>query len=121
MTYILIFIAAFSNAIMDTLRHHFDKSVFKNLNQQFWNAAVSHTNKYKNGDSKLGRKYPKCLSPLTDIFSDAWHIFKIIMIVAIIIGFSITKQFQFSDLLIHWAIWFATFEIFYSHILISKK
>lgn len=118
--YILIFIAAFSNAVMDVLQHKFSSSVFKNFNPKFWNPTISWTNKYRNGKKENGRKYPSFLSGVTDTFSDAWHIFKLIFILSIITGFCLENSFRLENIPILFAIWGVTFKAFYAVILIRK-
>ena len=69
------------DAIMDTLRDHFSVSIFSKLTPNFWNPTVSWTNKYTNNDPKNGHKYIKILGikvNTLDVFSDAWHILKLI-------------------------------------------
>jgi uncharacterized membrane protein YbjE (DUF340 family) len=111
--YILIFIIALSSAVMDTLKDKFSVSIFKNLNPYFWNPAESWKNKYKNRDKTQGKKYPEYLSGLTDSFSDAWHIFKFLIVVCIIIGFSIEKDFNIYYTIIYWLEYGLVFKLFY--------
>ncbi len=66
MSYILLIFAAFFNAVMDTLAHHYSTSVFKNKDQEFWNPNVSW-------------KFAKFL-PYTKYRVDAWHLSKSMMI-----------------------------------------
>jgi hypothetical protein len=58
------------NAVMDTLSHHYSKSIFVKYNPQFWNPQISWRNKYIDGDYTKGRNR-KII-----IFTDAWHLFK---------------------------------------------
>ncbi len=73
---ILIILAAISEAIMDTLQFHYDKSIFKsNPKQYFWNPLISWANKYKQD-----LKTPRFIGS-TSLFvfaTDAWHLFKFI-------------------------------------------
>jgi len=77
---ILWILAAMCNAIMDTLVHHFDTSIFKNKDRMFWDPAISWRNKYVDRDStKSIRKLWIFDYPVA--FTDAWHFFKSLMIV----------------------------------------
>lgn len=63
---ILICIAAFLNAVMDTLQFHFFISKFKNLDMKFWNPESSWK-----VDPLPGTKYKP----------DAWHLSKSLCII----------------------------------------
>lgn len=81
-------LATASNAVMDTLVHHYKGSVFEKLNPLFWNPAESWKNKYKNGDHTKGAKFPGS----TTIFvflTDAWHFFKFIQINSYLVSISL--------------------------------
>ena len=71
---ILIVGAAFSNAVMDTLQFHYQKSIFSgaSYNQEFYNPKISWRNKWKNGDRQQGEKFPGS-STCFVLFTDAWH------------------------------------------------
>lgn len=107
---ILIIVAAISNAMMDTLDHNFDNSVFRNLDENFWRKSKGYLNKYKERVKENGRKYPEFISGITDTFSDAWHIVKFCLILCIVIGFSIEKDFCIYDPIIYLIIWGAIFK-----------
>lgn len=66
-------LAGFFNAIMDTLVHRYDNSVFKAQNKFFWDPAFSWVNKYK-----VNSKKPKFFLSTTLLvwLTDAWHLFK---------------------------------------------
>lgn len=74
---VLFIIAAISNAIMDTLTHHFSTSIFKNKKAIWWDPSISWKNKYVDGDPNK----PQRTIPVA--FTDAWHLFKSIMIVCL--------------------------------------
>lgn len=112
MTYliiILLFIAAFASATMDTIRYRWDRTIFSRVNKNSWfykwaNPAVSHKNKYFLtkflGDNKfinyliyLGTFLLK--NPLV-IFTDLWHAMKFIMLNSFFL--IIIKSFLFLDL-----------------------
>lgn len=112
-------LAAVCNAIMDICSHKFTKSIFaikkdfkflfikinKHVWWSWWNAQYSWRNKYVNADPYYGRKklwdtkinYPVQLT-------DAWHLFKTLMITFSVIAivmplskiFTITNMFWFD-------------------------
>ena len=68
-------ISAISKTISDTLAFRFKKSIFKNLNEDWWNPSKSWRNMYKNGKRSDGPKY----FGSTTIFkftTDAWNMFE---------------------------------------------
>lgn len=82
---ILIFfaLAGMCNAIMDTLDHHHDKSIFSKFkrNTMWWNFHEGWRNKYIDRDPKKGRvKWIGNINKPVQI-TDAWHFFKMLMIV----------------------------------------
>tara|TARA_Y100000361_G_scaffold145150_1_gene153997 strand:- start:10 stop:384 length:375 start_codon:yes stop_codon:yes gene_type:complete len=75
MLFIFFFLAAFSEAVMDTLQFHYYRSIFSSLNPIFWNPKLSWKNKYTLGNPGLGPKFVGS----TTIFvftTDGWHLFK---------------------------------------------
>lgn len=71
----LLLISSVSFAVMDSLQHHYNSSIFKKFNNVFWNPAYSWRNKYKLGNPKLGEKFPGSTTVFV-MFTDAWHLFK---------------------------------------------
>lgn len=70
-----IMLGGAADGYVDVLRSRYPcfKELHPNANDQFWNPAKSHTNKYKNGDYKQGEKFflsTSLLSPLTDGYHD---------------------------------------------------
>jgi len=94
-----LILAAIFNAMMDTLTHHFDTSVFKGLNPKWWNPNVSW--QYNNNFLGIVRL-------------DAWHLAKFGMIgsicMAMISYHQILGNFSIFVLPIIWSV---TFETFY--------
>jgi hypothetical protein len=74
LTVICLMVAAVGKAAMDTLRFHFDRSIFSRWeNQYFVDPAISWRNKYKNHDPAQGERFPGS----TTIFvftTDLWHL-----------------------------------------------
>ena len=78
---LVFFIAGASNGIMDACTHKHEHPLIKD--RQFWNnhpVTGSHLNKYVNRDPKQGRRklFWKINYPVA--FTDAWHLFKSIML-----------------------------------------
>ena len=126
--FLLILISSASKAIMDTLQFHYDTSVFKNVkNQNWWNPAVSHLNKYKNRDSRQGRRFFGSTTFLV-FLTDAWHFFQEIfldtLIFSILLGININVTFKWWYWLVAYLlikiVMGSFFELFYS-IILKKK
>jgi hypothetical protein len=84
--YVSIVISAMSEAAMDTLQFHYDKSIFNQAkyNQTFWNPIISWKNKWKDDTYKTEK-----FMGSTTIFvfvTDAWHLLKFIKNSFIFIG-----------------------------------
>jgi hypothetical protein len=89
-SYLLIFLAAFCNSIMDKVDHHFSTSIFSNIKSKklrlWFNEDKGWLNKYVDRDYSKGRikweifgvKFNKPVQ-----ISDAWHFFKMWMIIFI--------------------------------------
>ena len=121
-SYILFALAAICNAVMDTLVHHYNKSIFTKLNAWFWDATISWTNKYIDHLPTKGLRmliwkihYPVQLT-------DAWHLFKSIMIVLLVLGAVLYEPLLGIgwDFLTIGIIWNLTFNLFYNKILRKK-
>lgn len=92
--------AGFGKALRDTLAHHFETSIFRNLNPQFWNPVLSGANKWKNGDRTQGEKF-KFSSTLLVSFTEAWHIGETINVAFLILG---TGLLVYSGIGLLWAL-----------------
>jgi len=82
----LVTISAQMDAVMDTLWHHYGKSIFRNMNRMFWDPKISWRNKYVDHKPSEGRIKWKILGisinkPVQ--ISDGWHIAKTIKIVCL--------------------------------------
>ena len=124
----LIFLAcaAMCNAVMDTCEHHYYKSIFKPYNREYWDGTMSWLNKYKANNVKYGRRkliyninYPVQLT-------DAWHLFKMLMIIFIVLSIvtfssniTMTWYTYTIVILIFGITWNSIFSIFYNRILIK--
>lgn len=116
-------LAAMCNSVMDTITHHYYRSIFykpQSLNNDkwnnFWNPELSWKSAF--------------IIPLTHYKLDAWHLFKSLMIIfqGIAIIFAWTDNppfienfwFNCSVLIIMGFLWNLTFNIFYNKILIIR-
>jgi len=125
MVYSLIFLvlAAISNSVMDTLQFHFETSVFSELNKNYWNPNISWRNKYINGDTKLGRIKILWIFDKPVLLTDAWHLFKSLMITFLFLSiftFNIKLNYWYTILIlfvVYKVIWGIYFEAFYKFIL----
>jgi hypothetical protein len=71
---VFILFSAFGKAVCDAIAHHFNESVFKNMDENFWNPVKSGGNKWKNGDRSQGEKF-LFSSTILVTFTEGWHIF----------------------------------------------
>jgi hypothetical protein len=98
-------LAAFLNAIMDTLEEgHFNNSIFKNLNQKFWFKYES----WKYAKKIIG--YPL----------DAWHICKTLMIICLAGAVAPSVTFfpnYWLNFLALGGMWNLIFNVLYNHLL----
>lgn len=76
-TIILLICSFVSKAVKDTLVHHFGISIFRNLNPRLWDASLSGSNKWKNGDKSQGERF-FLSSTLLVWWTDWWHRFDIL-------------------------------------------
>lgn len=138
-TTLLIVLAGISNAIMDTIAHHWSKSIF-NCNHlkhpklfHFFHKEGWRW-KYNLWEPSEGRLQWKVLGISFDApvqFLDAWHFFKMIQLFCLfgaIVIFPINElvdmfPYRWMDLMFYWAalgtIYIQTFNIFYNQILIK--
>lgn len=76
---ILMLIIGITSGTMDTLAHHFSTSIFAGIDDQFFDPAISWTNKYKNCDPTQGEAFLFASTWLSWI-TDAWHMAKFMML-----------------------------------------
>jgi len=122
-SFILVILASISNAIMDTLVHHHDTSIFKNHKTGFWSDAltVSWKNKYINGEPIKGRTKLFWIINIPSTFTDGWHLMKSSMIVFLIASIVLYKSLFgiFIDFVLIGFVWNLVFNFFYNVILIK--
>lgn len=120
--------AAICNAVMDVLAFKYKRSIFKNMNPNFWNPSISWRNKYKDNDERKG---PAFLGSTTFLVftTDAWHLFQFLSNSFIILGilfivnmmYDLNWWMYLSGFVILKTIWGFVFETFYEHIFRVKK
>lgn len=106
-TLILISVAAFFKAVADKVDHHFDTSIFKNLNPNFWDRDISSEKAKRIFNYKI----------------DAWHLSQSAMIICMIVAWSLhNKSFiaWYWQVLIAGTVWNLVFNLFYNKILSRK-
>jgi len=132
---ILIMFAAIAMAMQETLKDHFTTSIFSKLNPQFWNASISHANKYIRGNKANGRTKMWAFGftftkPVQ--LTDAWHPVKSTSIVAFVCAIVFYKPLAIPFLIQHVSAWLAyvgeiatygtvfnlTFKLFYKKLFI---
>jgi len=129
LTAILIILAAICNSVMDICSHKYQQSIFywKYFNDQFWDATISWKNKYYLGKVSNGRRkvrigYLQFNYPVQ--ITDAWHLFKTIMIFAFIGAIATCPTQNIKESLfvfiVGGIIYNCTFSLFYKLILIRK-
>lgn len=112
-----------SEAIMDTLNFHYENSIFRKLNPQFWDIRISYENK-----NKPKNKIIRTLTRTVLVgFTDFWHFFKMLktffqLIILIFVYIYSTNICMYIVLLITTTIISKIFfELFYSKIFINNK
>lgn len=132
---IFLVLASICNALIDTCQFHFEQSMIhlpgrKKWNQ-WWNPLESWKNKYKGRNYKLGRRMVTLFGRETPIkyptnFTDAFHCFKTLMIVFIIIAITVFSILEYKTIherllfiIILGAAWNVTFTLVYN--ILSNK
>jgi hypothetical protein len=101
-------LAGVFKAMADTLQHHFDSSIFKNLNPKWWNPAESWEH--------VG------FIPLTEYRADGWHLANSGMIIFFTLAASIHEPYfkWYIELPAGGAIVIMSFNLFYNRIFRKK-
>lgn len=101
-SFMFFILASACNAIMDKITHHYHLSIFRDLNnEKWWNAEISWRNKYVDGDPSKGRvKWFWGINKPVQI-TDAWHFFKMLMIVFLCssIGIAFVSSIAYKNFL----------------------
>ena len=126
-TIILIMIASICNAIQDILAHHHSISIFGKYKKGFWSDATQESWKEKyidwDGGNRNRKKWIFGLFNLPVQFTDAWHLFKSLMVVLFVLAIVLYKPFFgiLIDFFVLGAIWNLEFLSFYNKILVVRK
>lgn len=118
---LLILAAAFCNRVMDTLKDHYNDSIFSTLDPTFWDANTSWKNKYVDRDPRKERTFWRLFSiPKLNfvgikvvkpaIISDGWHLSKFVMQLCIANALGILTV-QYIGLPLFFAMWYFGFEV----------
>ena len=85
---LLVIAASISEAIMDTIQFHYERSIFKldpiKYNPLFWDASISWQNKYKENSMTEPKFYGS--KTIFVFLTDAWHFFKFLRNLFLFIG-----------------------------------
>lgn len=108
LTLIFIFIASIFNAICDTLKDHFQSSIFSNLNPNWWDPAVTA--------NTMGNF-------LGIVRLDAWHLSKYGWMLSWVaaVGITILYPITIWEVVCMPFVWSLGFELFYSYIFKLNK
>ena len=136
MVYSILFwcLAAICNAIMDTITHHWDESIFAEnkgiitRREQWWNPDYSWKNKYVDKDPR--KPIRKIFKSFDIPFTDAWHTFKSLMIIFLVVSLVFSWcsgppllniwWVYLLDFILLGVIWNTIFNLFYNHLLKEK-
>ena len=111
----LLIISGISKAIQDTLMFHFETSVFKNTNPNFWDPNKSWQNKYLISNNKfISWLFQNPLVSLTD----GWHLFGLIRNFTMFASIPVISGNWWLFLL--YPIFTGTFHIFFTWIFKTK-
>jgi hypothetical protein len=119
---ILVILSGIAEAVIDTLNFHYYDSIFRSMNQFWWNPEWSWMNKY----SDVKSMSPRFFGSVTFLVwtTDAWHLFKSIRSSALWTGSCLAGAWCSSY---HWSVFIGmivaivllnrlVFELFYSKV-----
>ena len=119
LTALLLIVSFSAYAVMETLKYHYWKSIFKDMDMYYWNPVYSWTKKYN-----IDRKTPKFFGSTTFLvaFTDAHHLFQFIFLNSWILSLSINIEtfawyWNFIGIRIIYSI---VFNLLFDKILIKK-
>jgi hypothetical protein len=125
---VFLSLAAVTNAAMDELQFHFDKSIFSKMesHRKWLDPKISWHNKWKNGDSTQGEAFWGSSTVFCG-FTDAWHFFKGLMISCFVLAIMIPVARLVSLRWYFWVLIFFglnllygfVFELFFSKLFLS--
>lgn len=122
-------LAAGANATMDVLSFRYERSVFAAFpaQRQWLDPRVSWTNKWKDGDPKLGEAFPLSSTALVGL-TDAWHLAKSGMLLCLCLAILAPLSLIWSLPWLAWLglliglkiLWGLVFEGLFAHLLIRS-
>lgn len=128
MIYISIFffiLSSICNSVMDILTHHYERSVFKGKDRQYWDPTISWKNKYVDWDSGLTQRKKIFGINKHVSLTDGWHLFKSLMIIFLVTSIitisntNINLLYSIGLFILYGIVWNLTFNLFYHKILRS--
>jgi hypothetical protein len=122
LSFLLIIFSGLSEAIMDKLNFHFEKSIFSNekYKQKFWNPIESWKNKWKD-DLKTERFLGS--STIFVFTTDAWHLFKFFRNTSLFIGLGLLGFISYNPIImviIARVLYGLSFTLLFDKILVKK-
>lgn len=110
-----IILAGICNAVMDTLFTRYNQSIFTSFNPFFWNPDISWVNKWRKPPYEERFLFS---STILVFLTDAWHLFKALMIGFIMLGVVCYKPIfgGVIDFFMFYAIFTGTFTLCYDYI-----
>ena len=114
--------AAVFKAVMDTLAHHYNISIFWSADHKkryFWSPGLSWKAKYRDDDKWYGWINNTVLVWTTD----GWHMAQMLMKVCLTLSVVLYVPFitWYWDILIYTVCWGLLFELFYKYLLVNRK
>lgn len=121
-------LAAVANAVMDTLAHHYNQSIFASWKASFWNPKYSWANKYKNLDPEQGPKFWGSTTVFV-FLTDGWHLAKWIMLLMLpvspsLLFFQLSARPWWHALIMYvalYAVFSISFHVFYMKIFLKNE
>ena len=115
-------IACIANAAMDTIRHHWNMSLFnyRTKKNPLWNKWWKSN--WEDGYNEKGKK--KFVTKYLPFISDGWHFCKAVMLCSFVIAISfslVETALVISTIICLLILWFIIFEIFYTTIFVNRK
>lgn len=123
---IFIVLASICKAIKDTLNFHYENSVFRNCNANYFNPAISWQNKYKTPQSywETKNRKPKFFGSTTFLvfLTDAWHLCDFLQTIFCIVAIVVYSNIVFCvvDVFILYCIFSVCFELIYRLLYVKK-
>jgi len=118
----LIAIAGCAKGCMDTIIFHYDKSIFKKLNPNFWYEPIACNNKYKGGLKENGPRFFLSTTALVFLTS-GWHLMQWVFLNSLFLAFSlsstITEHFYYDFFILRFTLGLF-FMLFYDKLLKTK-